>query len=96
MSLLCLCLAGDNDDSHADPGSFVRYVICLQGVVRQMFGGESAGVTEAESTIGALMTIGGGIMMAITYGNVAVLVASFFASSSNYKQKMQASCFRGC
>ena len=83
---------GDGEDSFSYIGAddaFSRYSLCFQAVMRQIFGGESVGVTNTESVVGGVMTMFGGFVMAITYGNVAVLVASFFASSSGYKQKMQ-------
>ena len=69
--------------------AYRRYVTCFMIVVRMMIGGELEPLTNEEKLLGSVFTMMGSIMMAITYGQVAVLIHSFYSNATRYRNKME-------
>ena len=76
-------------DAAPDDGVLTAYLTCFTMTIRMVVGGEFAPVTTTEKAAGSVFALLGGIMMAVTYGNVAVSISSFYAESSNYQRKME-------
>jgi len=91
MACVWFVIATEWMESQADASddTTAQYVTCYYASLLMIAGGDVAPMTYPEKLWASAALFSGSVIVAIVFGNVAVLVQNMSASSMSFRQKMQ-------